>query len=144
MENVLDNAFLHVDNLPDNIGLVKLFRQFTTRNIEMPCLWIVSAGPDDPLSPDAVSLSFGINRQLGALHWLTNTTSMVPADGTNSEWVRYHLGGLHDSYLPPHAELDIEAAFDVLTEFLTTRTRPTGIEWRPAASTRSFPANPPS
>ena len=44
----------------------------------------------------------------------------------------YYLAGLHDTHLPPHAEVPIEIAYQALAEYLTTRERPTCVDWQPA------------
>ncbi|WP_170224017.1 Imm1 family immunity protein [Actinokineospora cianjurensis] len=58
--------------------------------------------------------------------------SLVPATGTNDDWQIYHLAGLHDMHLPPHAEVPIETAYQALAEYLVTRERPTCVDWQQA------------
>uniref|UniRef100_UPI00047552A7 Imm1 family immunity protein n=2 Tax=Actinokineospora enzanensis TaxID=155975 RepID=UPI00047552A7 len=57
----------------------------------------------------------------------------VPTIGTNSDWVTYHFGGAEETGLPPFSEVPIDTVYQVLTEFIVTRTRPTCVDWREAA-----------
>ncbi|GAA3026974.1 Immunity protein Imm1 [Actinokineospora globicatena] len=107
-------------------------RAFNDEALKVPCVWTVSAGPTDLLSAESVSLEVGVRGHLGALLWVSYDQRLVPKDGTNSDWQTYHLAGLHDMHLPPHAEVPIEVAYQALAEFLVTRARPTCVEWQEA------------
>ncbi|MGQ0841169.1 Imm1 family immunity protein [Actinokineospora sp.] len=128
-----------MDEIPADMDLVAAIRHVNAQGVRKPWVWVISAGPDDPFYPAGVSLSVGVHNQVGSLNWVTNSASLVPVRGTNTEWVVYHLAGMHDTPIPPHAEVPVDTVFEVLAEFLDTRVRPTKIEWQEAAPLSSIP-----
>ncbi|MGQ0841532.1 Imm1 family immunity protein [Actinokineospora sp.] len=137
MTDILDHPYLHVDRIPDGIDLVARVRALNAEGI--PWMWGISAGPQDTFSLDRVRLNFGVHNDIGAVKWADSTTSLVPAIGTNTAWRTYHPAGIHDTAVPPRAEVPVEIVFDVLAEFLRTRTLPKTIEWTQAADISSIP-----
>ncbi|RLK59677.1 Imm1 family immunity protein [Actinokineospora cianjurensis] len=130
IDSILRGAFLHVDDLPHGVDLVSELRALN--DPATPCLWVLSARSHDPHSPDRVRLKIGTHGDTGALMWIGNNQRLVPATGTNPDWATYYLAGMHDTHLPPHAEVPIETAYQALAEYLVTRERPTTIRWQPA------------
>ncbi|MGX7825497.1 Imm1 family immunity protein [Actinokineospora sp. 24-640] len=138
MHEILENAFLHVDELPDDLDLVAEVKALNDQGVEIPWLWAIATGSTAPRSPDQKALGFGINNTIGALDWAEGDTRLVPRDGTNTEWTVYHLAGMHDAPIPPHAEVPADTVYAVLAEFLRTRSRPTCIEWTDSADITSL------
>ncbi|MGQ0838195.1 Imm1 family immunity protein [Actinokineospora sp.] len=125
--------------IPEDFDLVTQVQELNAEGVEIPWVWVLSATPLDLLSSVQPTLTFGINNKVGALEWIDGTTRLVPASGTNPEWQIYHLAGMHDTAIPPYAEVPVEVVFEVLAEFLDTQTRPTKIEWQDAAPFSSSP-----
>jgi hypothetical protein len=133
MTDLLDTAFLETRRLPPGTDLADTLRTFVEHtDIRVPYAWTLAHGNDDIRDPDNVSLTFGISPHGGALVWYTHDETMVPTDGTNTDWVRYHFAGLHDTYLPPGAEVSRETVYQTVAEFMTTLARPTCVNWRTA------------
>ncbi len=108
-------------------------RDVHAKGVEIPSMWNLAAGPTDPKSPDQVALNFGLNNNTGALEWNEGDASLVPCTGTNIEWTTYYLAGMHDTPVPPHAEVPTDIVFAALQEFLRTGERPTCLEWTESA-----------
>lgn len=96
----------------------------------MPWAWTIAAGSQDPLSLDVVTLTVGVHNTVGVLLWTDETADYVPAGGSNTDWLMYRLGGVHETSIPPRAEVIPQVVYAALAEFLETRKRPTNIEWR--------------
>lgn len=135
---ILDSPFLHVDDLTVDVDLVAELRRLHAGGVEVPCFWSVAAGSRDPYSPEQISLHFGVNGGLGMLQWNESGVSLVPEGGTNAQWSVYQLGGLHETPIPPRAEVPLETVYSALAEFLETRRRPTRVRWQEAASIESM------
>ncbi|MGQ0841142.1 Imm1 family immunity protein [Actinokineospora sp.] len=131
---VLDAGFLHIDDIPSDVDLVAELQAIHTEGVEIPWIWNLAIGPDDPTSEEQSALSFGINNATGALQWSEGDNVFVPAAGTNPEWAIYYIAGMHDAPVPPHAEVHPDTVFAALAEFLQTRARPTCVDWTDAES----------
>jgi hypothetical protein len=130
--SILDAAFLHVDQIPADVDLVAEIQTKNAQGLEVPWVWEVSVGSDDPHDPQGAALAIGVFNEHGALNWVTNSANLVPSNGQNTDWVRYHLAGIHDTYLPPAAEVPIDVVYQVLAEFISTRALPTCVIWQEA------------
>ncbi len=136
--HILDTGFLHVDDIPSEVDLVAELQSLHAQGVEVPCIWTISAGPDDPTSDEVMALGFGINGSVGVLDWADAEGRFVPRDGSNTEWTTYRLAGMHDAPVPPNAEVAPEKVFAALAEFLRTRSRPTCVEWAKSADITSL------
>jgi hypothetical protein len=135
---ILDIAHLHVDRIPAELDLVAELRALQVEGIEIPCVWSLTCGPDDPGDPDRASLDFGLNGDLGMVQWIDADRHLVPKHGSNPRWSIYYLGGTHDTPVPPHAEVPLSTVYSVLAEFMRTHLLPTVIEWQDAAPIESM------
>jgi Immunity protein Imm1 len=134
-DDILDHAFIAVEQIPDSVDLVAAVRKLNSEELAVPWMWCLDVGGMELTDPNGHSLGVGVRGEIGALHWATNTgPSLVPAGGRNEEHVMYRMGGLHESYMPPHTEIPVDKVYEALSEFLTTRQLPTCIEWVPATS----------
>ncbi|CRK61211.1 hypothetical protein [Alloactinosynnema sp. L-07] len=131
---VLEMSIQHLNDLPDGIGLVGEVRRLNDAGVEIPWLWGLSAGPEDPMSLDQVTLMFGVHNGDGALQWLTGHHTFVPVDGVNPEWSTHYLGGMYDTPMPPFSTVPVATVYAALNEFLQTGSRPTCVAWKEAAS----------
>ncbi|MDQ3404447.1 MAG: Imm1 family immunity protein [Actinomycetota bacterium] len=133
----LEVASLHLDRIPAGVDFVEAVRQLNEGGISIPWAWVLLAGELDPLV-DGPTLSVGVHGRFGALVWAGEVDDFVSVDGLNADWATYHLGGLHDTPIPPKGEVPIETVYRALTEFIETRDRPTCVEWEVAASVESM------
>ncbi|PKW16718.1 Imm1 family immunity protein [Saccharopolyspora spinosa] len=78
---------------------------------------------------DAPTLTLGVRGTIGSLMWFDATSALVPADGTNTEYVDYFTIDGHMMVMSPHAELPIARVHEALREFARTQQRPTCIDW---------------
>ncbi|GAA2969401.1 Imm1 family immunity protein [Actinokineospora diospyrosa] len=128
-DDLLRHAWLHVDQLPAHFDLVAALREV---KFDIPSVWVIATGSTDFTSGEHAELGVGVNGDIGALDWIAGEQRLVPLVGTNAGWKTYYLAGLDETPVPPHAEVPIEVAYQALAEFLTTRARPTCIEWQEA------------
>jgi hypothetical protein len=118
-------SILHVNDLPVGVDLVGEVRKMNDAWVEIPWLWGVAAGSEDPLSSDQVTLMFGVHNDTGTLQWMDGHDLFVPIDGINSDWMTHYLGGMYDTPVPPFAVVPTVTVYAALAEFLKTRERPT-------------------
>jgi hypothetical protein len=131
-EDILDHEFIHVDDIVDRVAFVAKIRALNDNGVEVPWMWSLTAGSGNLTDPNRFSFGVGVNGAVGALHWASNDgNSLVPTGGTNADSVMYRLAGLHDSYMPPGSEIDIDTVYEALSEFLNTRALPACVNWRP-------------
>ncbi|MDQ3576696.1 MAG: Imm1 family immunity protein [Actinomycetota bacterium] len=133
----LEVGSMHLDLLPPGTDLVGAVRHLNDDPISFPWAWTIRAGDTDPLV-DGPAILAGVHGDVGALIWLGRNDDFVPVDGLNADWMTYHLGGLHDTPIPPKGEVPIETVYRALTEFIETRDRPTCVEWEVAAPVESM------
>lgn len=131
MTDLLDRIGFHVDDITDVPTFIDQVRDFAARGLELPHMWAVAAGPADPTNEAHIELEFGISIEpgTGALAFGAGDHIYVPAHGTNTEDVDYHLGGAHPGGFPPKAEVPLKDMLTALEQFLRTHRRPTSIEW---------------
>ncbi|MGI8312418.1 Imm1 family immunity protein [Saccharopolyspora hattusasensis] len=85
------------------------------------------------MSPtSAPTLTLGVRGTIGSLMWFDATSALVPADGTNSEYVDYFTMDGHKMVMSRHAELPIARVHEALREFArSTQQLPTCVDWTP-------------
>ncbi|GLZ38336.1 Imm1 family immunity protein [Actinokineospora sp. NBRC 105648] len=130
---VTDRAYIDLESLPAGVDLVREVRSLNEAGVEVPWMWVITEQAFDIHSKTQVMFVVGVNNAVGVLHWDAARRGDVPKTGTNPEWIGYFLAGSHESPVPPHAEVPIDLVYQALAEFLTTRTRPTCVQWQEAA-----------
>jgi len=131
--SLLDRIGFHVDDITDVTAFIDEVRAFAARGVQVPHMWAVAAGPEDPTHDDHIELEFGISTQpgTGALTFGTGDTIYVPTHGTNDDDVDYQLGGAHPGGFPPKAEVPLDDMLSALEEFIKDKRRPTNVTWAP-------------
>lgn len=137
IEHVLHTEYLDRETMPPGGDLVAEVRALNDAGVEIPWCWKLSREPVEADNQDRVTLTFGVNNDVGVVKWTRGATSHVPTAGTNTEWLTYYLAGFHDFAIPPHAEVPVETVYAAVTEFLSTWQPPTCVQWREAASVLS-------
>ncbi|CRK55685.1 hypothetical protein [Alloactinosynnema sp. L-07] len=127
--DILTRSSVHIDHIAPGIDLVSAIRDLNSTGLVIPWAWTIAAGPHDPRSADVVSLTVGIHSDTAMLLWADDTADYVPSNGHNTGWVTYHLAGIHELPVPPHAETTPDLAYEALTEFLETHARPACVTW---------------
>ncbi|MGP4016850.1 Imm1 family immunity protein [Saccharopolyspora sp. 5N708] len=127
--DVLDNGEVHLSASTDVDQLVRGLSEHDQRREKPECgvAWFFQHEPGE----DASALALGVRGEIGALMWFDATSALIPADGTNTEYVDYFTAGGHTMVMTPGAELPITRVLEALREFAHTRQRPTCIEWAP-------------
>ena len=133
-EPVIHQPFLCAEMIPPELDLVAEVRALNDAGVEIPWSWSLSREPIDVHDHEAVTLTFGVNNDVGMVKWARGMSTFVPADGTNTGWMTYHLAGFHESGVPPYAEVPVETVYAAVAEFLTTWAPPTCVRWKEAAS----------
>ncbi|MDQ3402416.1 MAG: Imm1 family immunity protein [Actinomycetota bacterium] len=133
ISDVLRMPSMHVNQVAPNVDLVAEIRELNTGGVMGPWAWSILAGPEDPFAPGVVTLTVGVHGNIGALVWLDQEKAYVPTSGSNTKWCEYRLGGMHESPIPPFAEVPVETVYIALAEFLNNHCLPTCVEWRQAA-----------
>jgi hypothetical protein len=75
------------------------------------------------------TLAVGVRGEIGALVWYEAGDELVPAAGTNGDWVEYWTWFGHDAPMPPRSEVPVELVYAALAELVRTRERPKIVDW---------------
>jgi Immunity protein Imm1 len=127
---VLRREELDITEFADAEVLVASLREanvYRSKNPDAGLVWIFMNGED----PDAETLFVGVRDEVGSLVWCHGQDGFLPENGLNADWAGYWTWFGHDTPMDPGSEVPIEQVYAALTEFVTTRQRPTCIAWRP-------------
>lgn len=130
---ITHSEYLLIGAIPAGVDLVAEVRSLNSAGVEIPWAWNLIGGPDEKYM-----LTYGVNNDVGVLVWDDGEEYHVPTCGTNPDWVIYHLAGMHELRVQPHAQVSVENVYAALAQFLRTGQRPTCVLWQSAPSITSW------
>jgi hypothetical protein len=65
----------------------------------------------------------------GVLDWYDDDQRYRPAAGTNTEDIEYRMAGMHTTYFRVGMVVDADVVYTAVDEYLSTRERPTVLDW---------------